>query len=168
MALRLHAMKKKYLIKFCLCCLVLAGVLECLAQDTIAFKIIRNVAIIEGDINGTLALFIIDTGASITLLNESLSTLYNFRVVDNKYFARRHIVGLGGRSMIKEVRSATIKIGAIEIKFINKASDLDNLTAYFDDREVKIAGILGTDVMTALGGKIDFSTSRIIFTCLHK
>lgn len=139
-----------------------------MAQDTITFKIVKNIALIEGYINGAAAYFILDTGASITLLNESLAYEYSFKTLDNRFFEQRHIVGLGGRSPIKEVRSAIVKIGPHELKFINKACNLDNLSVYFNDPNIKVAGIIGIDLLRILGGKIDFTARTIVVNCLHK
>ena len=161
-------MKTKITITILLSIALITDVLSCMAQDTITFKLVRNIALIEGYINGAAAYFILDTGASITLLNETLSYEYNFKTIDNKFFSQRHIVGLGGRSAIKEVRSAVVRIGPHEIKFINKASNLDNLSAYFNDPNIKVAGIIGIDLLNILGGKIDFGDRTIVLNCLHK
>jgi hypothetical protein len=162
------ALKTKITITILLSIAFAADVLTCMAQDTITFRIVRNIALIEGYINGTAAYFILDTGASITLLNESLAYKYDFKTIDNKFFAQRHIVGLGGRSSIKEVRSAVIRIGPHEINFINKASNLDNLSEYFNDPDIKVAGIIGIDLLRVLGGKIDFTARTIVLHCRHK
>ena len=158
-------MTNKIAVGLSLSIMLLAWVLQSRAQDTVSFRVIKNVAILEGKINDNTAFFIVDTGATITLLNESLAKHFNFYVVDNKYFSKRSVLGLGGRSVIKEARSATIKVGPHEIKFITKAADLDNLTAYFFDTNLKIAGIIGTDLLYMLNGSIDFRNNTIILCC---
>src|SRR5688500_15425250 len=81
------------------------------AQDTTALVIIKNVPLLLGSINNHPAYFLIDTGASVTLLNGSLQRRYNFEVVDNRYLINHEIVGMGGKSALREARSARVKIG---------------------------------------------------------
>jgi hypothetical protein len=141
----------------------LALVGKSFAQDTTSLLIIRNIPIILGAINNKPAYFLIDTGASITMLNESVSSTYKFKVVNNLYFAGYEIVGMGGRTFIKEVRTARLRLGIHELNFINKASDLEGISEQFADSDIIIAGIIGTDVLYALGSKIDLEARIIVF-----
>jgi hypothetical protein len=133
------------------------------AQDTTALVIIKNVPLVLGSINNHPAYFLIDTGASVTLLNESLQRWYHFEVVDNRYLINHEIVGMGGKSALREARSATVKIGIHELYFINKASDLDNISAEFAPFNIRIAGIIGTDLLSVLGSVIDLGSKTIVF-----
>jgi len=133
------------------------------AQDTASLIIIRNIPIVLGAINNKPAYFLIDTGASFTMLNESLGGTYKFKVVKNMYFARGEIVGMGGKSFIKEVKTVRLTLGIHELKFINKASDLGRISEQFADFDIIIAGIIGSDVLHALGSKIDLESGIIVF-----
>jgi hypothetical protein len=141
--------------------LVMAG--KSLAQDTTALTIIKNVPLVLGAINDQPAYFLIDTGASVTLLNESLQNRYHFEVVDNRYLIKHDIIGMGGRSALKEARTARVKIGVHEIFFINMASDLDNISAEFAPFKITIAGIIGTDLLITLGSVVDLESKTIVF-----
>jgi hypothetical protein len=141
----------------------LAMVSKSPAQDTTALVIIKNIPLVLGSINNQPAYFLIDTGASVTLLNESLQRWYNFEVVENQYLVKHEIIGMGGRSSLREARAARVKIGIHELYFINMASDLGNISAEFAAFNITIAGIIGTDLLTVLGGVIDLELKTIVF-----
>ena len=142
---------------------VFTFVYESFAQDTTALLIIKNVPIVIGSINDRPAYFLIDTGASITMLNESLGATYGFEVVYNKYFAKGRIAGMGGRSVLREARDVRIKLGIHELNFINKAANFDSISAMFADDDIIIAGIIGADLLYLLGSRIDLGLGIIVF-----
>lgn len=61
----------------------------------------------RGTINNKPAYFVVDTGASVTLLNESQQEEYNFLIRNNRYLDRSAIVGVAGKSMLKEAWGVT-------------------------------------------------------------
>lgn len=136
---------------------------EGFSQDTTALLVIKNVPIVEGTINGKPAYFVVDTGASITILNGNMSRKYGYRVIENRYLERCRIIGLGGESSLREARFATVKLGSHELNFINRVADLESLSNHFDDYDLEIAGIIGTDLLRILGSKIDMAAGTIMF-----
>jgi hypothetical protein len=143
--------------------LVFVFVSKSFAQDTTALLIIKSVPIVIGSINDSPAYFLIDTGASITMLNESQAQTYGFEVVSNKFFAKGRIAGMGGRSFLKEARGVRIKLGIHELNFINKAANFDSISAMFADDDIIIAGIIGADLLYILGSRIDLGLGIIVF-----
>jgi predicted aspartyl protease len=141
--------------------LAIAG--ESFAQDTTAIMVIKNIPIIKGTINGKAAYFVVDTGASITILNGALARAYSYKVVDNRYLERCRIVGLGGECVLREAKFATVKLGHHELNFINRVSDLHRLSAHFSEYNLEIAGIIGMDLLRILGSRIDMDAGVIIF-----
>lgn len=136
----------------------------CLAQDTTALLVINNIPLMHGTINNKPAYFVVDTGASVTLLNASQGKEYNFVVRNNRYLDRAGIVGISGSSMLKEAWGVTVVLGSHQLNFINRAADLDNIAAQFNSYGVSVAGIIGTDLLRILGSKIDLEEGVIIFT----
>lgn len=141
-----------------------AIVCQSIAQDTTALLVINNIPLIHGTINNKPAYFVVDTGASVTLLNESLQKEYNFVVRNNRYLDRANIVGVAGSSSLKEAWSVQVILGSYQLNFINRAADLDNIAARFSSYGVTVAGIIGTDLLRILGSKIDLEEGIIIFT----
>lgn len=115
-------------------------------------------------INNKPAYFVVDTGASVTLLNESQQEEYNFLVRNNRYLDRAGIIGVAGRSVLKEARGVTVVLGNHPINFINRAADLDNISMQFNSYGMSVAGIIGTDLLRILGSKIDLEEGVVIFT----
>jgi len=141
--------------------LIIAAAGAACAQEVIRMMIRKQLPIVEGSINGMKAYFIIDTGASITVLNVDVAKKYHFIAVHNDFLNRYHITGLGGNCTILEVRNAELQFGRMKLEFINRACALDNISRRFEP-QMKIAGIIGTDVLAFLGSQINFSDSTLI------
>jgi Aspartyl protease len=141
----------------------LAGINIGVAQDTTRLQVIKNVPIVEGTINGIPAYFLIDTGSTITVLNESLAHDYNFSVVKNRFLNNRCVIGMGGRCYLKEARHVTVGLGSLHLEFVNKSADLTLLSDQFASKGITIAGIIGNDLLCFLGSRIDLRSRTIVF-----
>jgi hypothetical protein len=141
----------------------LAGTNICAAQDTTQLQVIRNIPIVEGTINGMPAYFLVDTGSTITVLNESLRHIYNFSVAKNRFLNGRCVIGMGGRCYLKEARNVTVGLGKIHLEFVNKTADLTMLSDQFASQGIVIAGIIGNDLLCFLGSRIDLQNRTIVF-----
>lgn len=148
---------------FILMLLTLAGTNLCAAQDTTQLQVIRNIPIVEGTINGIPAYFLVDTGSTVTVLNESLRHVYQFSVAKNRFWSNRCVIGMGGRCFLKEARQVTVGLGKIHLEFVNKTTDLTMLSDQFAAQGITIAGILGTDLLCFLGSRIDLQNRTIVF-----
>jgi hypothetical protein len=135
----------------------------CFAQDTARLTVIRNIPIVKGTINGITAYFIVDTGSTITVLNESLRNDYGFSVIKNHFWNRRLIIGMGGRAFLKQVNDVTIGLGNMHLEFVNKSADLTLLSEQFATHGITIAGIIGTDLLCFLHSQIDLHDKVIVF-----
>lgn len=133
------------------------------AQDTTTLIMIGKVPMIKGSINGKLAYFIVDTGASFTVLNEGESKYYGFSVHDNAYYQACQMVGIGGISDLKEARKAHIKLGEQEIAFINKSMPMHGIQGHFRGHRIRVAGIIGTDLLSIMGCQIDYKNRKLVF-----
>lgn len=128
----------------------------------VTFTTIGMIPVIEGRINGKRAYFIVDTGASCSLLNESASKHFGF-----KYRPRsdEHVFGLGGQSKINQAYDYAVELGPVKLyQAIFRTKHLAELAAAIRDNEhLEIAGIIGADVLKRYGMTIDFNTNTIWF-----
>jgi hypothetical protein len=142
----------------------LMGTSRCFAQgDTTQLLVVRNVPLVKGTINGVSAYFLVDTGSTITVLNESLQHEYGFSVARNIFWNKRCVIGMGGKCFLKEVHDVTVGLGKIQIEFVNKSTDLTLLSEQFAAQGITIAGIIGTDLLCFLGSRIDLQARTIVF-----
>jgi hypothetical protein len=128
----------------------------------IRFFQVGKIPVIQGKINGKSAFFIIDTGASCSILNESAALRFGF---GSYALGDYHLTGLGGNAKINQAINCTVEIGPLTIthrKF--RARDLDELAQIIKrDENIEIAGILGSDILNQYGLTIDFKHSLICF-----
>lgn len=133
------------------------------AQEITPLQVIKNVPIVKGTINGITAYFIVDTGSTITVLNEGLQYQYGFSVVKNRFWNKRCVIGMGGRCYLKQVDDVIVGLGGMHLEFVNKSSDLTMLSAQFAAHDIEIAGIIGNDLLCFLGSRIDLHARTIVF-----
>jgi len=120
------------------------------------------IPVIEGKINGKRAFFIVDTGASCSLLNEQSSHRYGF-----KYRARsdEQVVGLNGQAKINLAFDYDIQLGAVSLKQAvfrtRHLAELANIIRAND--HIDIAGIIGADILKRYGMVVDFNSNTVYF-----
>jgi hypothetical protein len=116
----------------------------------VSFRMVNRIPVVSGRINGKQAWFIVDTGASVSVLNASEARHFGFHVANTVYHEARSINGLGGRSNIYEVSGCDLEIGQLPLKYIAwQGQDMHALfQAIHDNEEIRIAGIIGSDVLS--------------------
>lgn len=126
------------------------------------FNTVGKIPIVEGKINGKKAIFIVDTGASCSLLNESASSEFNFnyRVAKNTF-----VQSLTTESPLQEATNCTIHIGPIELRnHVFKTRDMAGIVSVILKHEnVYIAGIIGADILNKYRMTIDFRNNILLF-----
>ena len=132
------------------------------------FQKIGAIPIINGRINGKPAVFIVDTGASISILDESLADYFGFRRVSHPEAANQNIIGLGGESEYREAYNYKVELGSLVVRgVIFRTNQLTALTRIIKMREkIIIAGIIGSDVLNRYRVSIDFSNNLLSFQSL--
>lgn len=116
--------------------------------------------IVQGTLNGHKAYFLLDTGASVSILDLNQSKKYGFKSQGTSNDA---IAGYGGvDTQIHEVSNVKVIIGDIpmvsgfngkDIGYI--VSGIQNITGY------KVVGILGNNNISSAGFILDFNQSKI-------
>jgi hypothetical protein len=128
--------------------------------EQIRFFQLGHIPVAQGKINGKLAYFIIDTGASCSILDEELATRYGFKLIMQ---GGHDVLGLGGQAKLKLIRDCLVEIGPL--KFSNfHSKPLGYLTSVIqEDKAVCISGIIGADVLNRYSLKIDFRNNLLCF-----
>lgn len=132
-------------------------------EQRIRFFTISEIPVIEGRINGKQAYFIVDTGASCSILNESRSQQFGFTFKNRN--AADLVTGLGGEAVISLVYNCQIELGPLKIRSITfHAKPIDYLTRLIHNNEkIDVAGIIGSDILNRYDIIIDFGANAIRF-----
>ena len=134
--------------------------LSCLesSEREIPFYDNSKVPIIEGILNGKKAYFIVDSGASISILDINQSREYSFNCLD----LENTVVGFGGKSTYYTLSNVNVDLKLIPTISEFKGNDLKLLVKTIDKHtNVKIVGILGSDIFKKNEIQIDYFTNSI-------
>ena len=134
-------------------------------SQSIRFQTAGRIPVIEVILNGKPARFIIDTGASVSVLNEPDAGYYGFRVIDPFFLADIEVTGFADTSLMKQTANCTLEIGRLKITHLRfKSKNISHLTSLLYRNEcVRVAGILGSDMFTQYRMQIDFMNKTITF-----
>ena len=126
------------------------------------FKTVSRIPVAEVKINGKRAFFIIDTGASCSILNESVSEHFGFR-----YGIKRddHVFGLAGTAQMHRAFNCSVEFGPLDLTHTTfRTKHMDDIVSLIKQHEnIEIAGIIGSDVLNHYRVAIDFKRSTISF-----
>ena len=129
--------------------------------DELAIRITENLILVKLLVNGKQANFIVDTGASVSVIDRHQASKYRFRCFDNLDQGRMNsMAGI----------SSLILTSGIELKHQNRqfkhvkfyASDMDYINRFMKERHVNILGILGADFLKRNQAVIDYKHRRIM------
>lgn len=127
-------------------------------DNKINFTTVNKLPIIKGIINGKIAYFVLDSGASISVLDNNQSEYYGFSIREGGGLAS----GYGGTTNFQLVYNAIISVGDIEFRNEYKASNLSAIAlALVEDDGIQIAGIIGNDIMKPYKFIIDYSDNSV-------
>ena len=127
-------------------------------EKEIPFSDISKVPIIKAKLNNKDCYLMIDTGASISILDIAQIEKYNFKLL--KY--NNDVLGVGGKSKYYELRDVNVKIDSLNLNNSFKGNNLNDLVKIIElNSGLTIVGILGSDVFKEQGFKIDYLTNSI-------
>lgn len=130
----------------------------------IPINITQNVLFITPTINDSSATFIIDTGATVSLLDEKQASEYHF--VCHKSQGKGKINGLAGVNTLQLASGIRMSHGRFKFKgFKFYSCNLDSLHEFFEKRNIFILGIIGADFLIKYNAIIDYENQRLI---LHR
>lgn len=131
----------------------------------IPFRLIGvGIPIIKVTLNDKDAWFIVDTGASASLVNMAVASDFGIPDFKNFYVENMQINGLGGRRAFESV-SCRIGLGPLHLrKELLKSKDLNGLfDAIRVAESLTIAGILGSDVLLRYRMVLDYESGTISY-----
>jgi hypothetical protein len=150
-----------------LSCFPLMILLGCMAPaqltpGCVSFKTVNKIPVVEGKINGKKAYFIIDTGASISLLNETEANKFGFRFFTSEGL---EVHGLGGNGQINEATHCQVEFGSLKIRGLKfHTKQLNEVVRVIRQNEdIEIAGIIGANVIDYYGVTIDYRNRKIYY-----
>ena len=122
-----------------------------------------KVPIIEVQLNGLPAYFILDSGSDISVLNLADADRYLFTT---KQIATRDLKGFsGGRQGIFSVKSAELVLSSYQINSSFYTTDLDHLVQTLEkSTSITVNGIIGLDIMKEYGFEIDYANKIVRFS----
>jgi len=127
----------------------------------IEIEILRKIPFVEFEVNGKKARFIIDTGASISLIDKEQIEEYGIEYYPDHGEGRIH--GLGGDNTFNV--TSLIFLSYDELFNVNHrfySSDISVLKGFLSQKKIDILGILGTDFFLNHGVIIDYSQERLV------
>ena len=132
------------------------------AINQMFFRTVGRIPVVEGKINGKCAYFIVDTGASVSILNQSVSDHFGFNYIVK---VDQNILGLGGQARLNEATNCNVEFGSLKLNgIVFCTKPLSDFVAFIRQREnITVAGIIGADVFTRYNITIDFKTQMISF-----
>jgi hypothetical protein len=124
-------------------------------DNTVQFETVERVPIVQGTLNNKKVYYIIDSGASLSVLDESQSKTYKFNVFDNPDYGSG--VGYGGIAKFKQALGVDAYIGGVKVNVIFRTQNLSILVdAIQRQNGIKIVGIVGCDWLKTNKIIIDF------------
>jgi hypothetical protein len=131
-------------------------------RPMVDFEIHSNMLIVEGYVNGKWAKFLVDTGASISLLDYNQSKKYKFEYFIN---VESRLTGFGGKSRLMNTSDVAFKFRGLTDQGADfLASDLSGINRALSKSNQKVLGIIGSDFLKAHGAIIDYQLRRIVLT----
>lgn len=124
----------------------------------IHFSDISKVPIIKASLNNKPCYLMVDTGASISILDITQTKSYNFKVFN----VANEVLGIGGKSKYFGLSNVNVQLDSINLSDSFHGGDLSFLVKTIElNSGFKIVGIIGSDVFKAQGFKIDYYTNSI-------
>lgn len=128
------------------------------SQSSIDFKIIQNLIIVNAQVNGNSGYFIVDTGASVSVIDSRKDRKYGFDLFMSK---DDRMSGFSGKTKLYRTSQIKLKLKGLKIespyRFV--ACDLSDVNQSVKD--VNIVGILGADFLINYKAMIDYSNNKI-------
>ncbi|MEO0895750.1 MAG: aspartyl protease family protein [Bacteroidota bacterium] len=156
-------MKKVFIISLSLFIgmATLTGMVPFMGEEIKAVSF-RPKPIIKGTLNGKKAYFLLDSGADVTLLDESTAENFGFKTV--KVPGANKIQGVNrGAHEVEEAKKAEMKLGTQHIKYQFKTFNISHLAnSIMNKTGYRICGIIGSDVMKKYGFIIDYSNHKVL------
>lgn len=132
--------------------LILLTLLSC-NNDSIPFSTEIGMPILDVNINGKDAKLLLDTGASISIIDSSAVSEYDFNIYDK---TNLNVSGIGGTIKLYYTDNTYTMSGVHTLDIDFKASNLTELR-----RNLGVVGVLGSDYLKENKLIIDFTNNTL-------
>ena len=136
------------------------------ATTSIDFEVHDNIIVVEAYVNSKWSKFIVDTGASVSLLDFTQSKKYDFTYsVDPD----KRLTGFGGKSRLMRTSDVSFRIKGEEPERLLSfsASDLSQLNVILSQAQQRVLGILGNDFLEMHSAVIDYKRKKLSIASLY-
>ncbi len=133
---------------------------------SIDFKMHHNIIVVEAYVNDRWSKFIVDTGASVSLLDFTQSKKYNFTYsIDTE----NRLTGFGGRSRLMKTSEVSFSMEGVlnDQLYRFSASDLSGLNSILSQSQQRVLGILGNDFLQTHGAIIDYRRKKLLIASIE-
>jgi len=122
-----------------------------------------NYLMLRCQLNGKPAYFLIDTGASFTILHSKSAKSYNFDVLERR---SQQTTGFGGSAAtVKIAIGANLEFSHRKISMGFLAQDLSKMiTLIQSSSKLRIVGIIGSDLLKRYGCRADLKNKLLKFS----
>ncbi len=123
----------------------------------------NNMLFITLQINNKKGLFLLDTGAGISLIDYNQAKRYGFNI--GSVANSGTITGVGGNNRLFTVYNIDVMYEHFErssVKFYG--SDFSGINDVFDQNSIRILGILGSDFLSANQATINYKTKKLMLS----
>ena len=125
-----------------------------------------NHLVLKGYLNGKSTHFLLDTGASYTVLHSKLSKYFSFELFELPS-RNRVAAGVNSNSIQKSFSAINVTLQIGQAGVLKQSYLVQDLTPVVDhifrSSHVRISGIIGTDFLKKLGCQIDFAQGVLRF-----
>jgi len=127
-------------------------------EKEIPFVDIEKVPIIKATLNNKTCYLMVDTGASMSILDITQSKKYNFKLTS----ISDEVLGLGGKTNYYNLDNVNVGIDSLQFTSSFKGGNLNYLVRTIRiNSGYNIVGIIGSNIFKTHEFKIDYSTNSI-------
>ena len=122
---------------------------------------LRSKPIVQAELNGKKAYFLLDTGSDLTVMHEGKAEFYNFNI--KEMVIPLKVAGIDGSTGgMNRASTIELKLGELSIQAPYFSYDLSSVIKYIHSKTfLKISGIIGSDVMHKYGFVIDYGEELV-------
>ncbi len=124
----------------------------------------NRIPVIKATLNDKIAWFIVDTGASITLLNETEAKYFGFSM-NGHLRTKTELSGFSDQLVLAQTSICRMQIGQLKIlQRVYRSVEMNSLFRTIEDGEkLKIGGIIGSDILARYGMNVSYETRTISY-----
>lgn len=131
-----------------------------IVENNIEIVSLEKVPIIEVNLNGKTAYFVLDSGSDLSLLH--LEEAENFQFTRQRRASKSIVGASGGKQSLFETSKVELQIGQQPLQTLFYATDLSTVVESLSiSTGFTISGIIGMDLMRRYGFEIDYGNQTL-------